>query len=41
MAQVTEADHLYQFDKVYQVVQNSETDKKEEIVHLDVRLTLN
>ena len=25
MAQVTEADHLYQFDNVYQVVQNSET----------------
>ena len=25
MAQVLEADHLYQFDKVYQVIQNSET----------------
>ena len=25
MAQVTEADNLNQFDKVYQVVQNSET----------------
>ena len=25
MAQVTETDHLYQFDKVYQVIQNSET----------------